>query len=412
MNNHKLFYKDSYQKMFETKILKQLQDKKNDFYIVLEETAFYPTGGGQPHDIGTLNGIKVLNVEEIDGEIRHYIERTLPHSDDKVVGIIDWERRFDYMQQHTGQHILSAAFAQLYDVSTIGFHLGKDIVTIDLDISELTEEMISKAEKLANDIIMENRPIVTKWIEYDDLVNYPIRKTPSVTENIRLVIIDEFDYNGCGGTHPNATGEVGAIKVLNWERQRKKIRLYFVCGNRIMTQFDQKQKVIVELTGLLNRPEGELSESVKRLLENVKKLDKELLESNEKILQYEANELLAKSTIQNDTVRIIETFSNRPIQELQKLAKMIVEREKRSLVFLLSENDNRFQLVCGRGSTNKMDMRTLMQDSLSLIDGKGGGNKTLAQGGGTASLTKEEFIRRVINIIEKQIESEGYTTFD
>ncbi|MCM3537953.1 alanyl-tRNA editing protein [Priestia endophytica] len=222
--------------------MKQLQDKKGDFYIILEETAFYPTGGGQPHDIGTLNGIKVLTVEELDGEIRHYTERTLPDSDDKVVGVIDWERRFDYMQQHTGQHILSAAFAQLYDISTVGFHLGKDIVTIDLNISELTEEMISKAEKLANDIIIENRPIVTKWIEYDDLVNYPIRKTPSVKENIRLVIIDEFDYNGCGGTHPNTTGEVGAIKVLNWERQRKKIRLYFICGNRVMTQFDQKQR--------------------------------------------------------------------------------------------------------------------------------------------------------------------------
>lgn len=406
IRNHKLFYKDPYLKTFETKILKQQQDKKGDVYITLEKTAFYPTGGGQPHDIGTLNGVKVLNVEEVAGEIRHYIERALPHSDDKVVGVIDWERRFDHMQQHTGQHILSAAFAQLYDIHTVGFHLGKDIVTIDLDISELTEEIVGKAEKLANDMIMENRPIVTKWIEYDDLVNYPIRKTPSVKENIRLVIIDEFDYNGCGGTHHSATGEVGAIKVLNWERQRKKIRLYFVCGNRVIAQFDQKQKGLVELTGLLNRPEGELSEAVKRLLENVKKLEKELLESNEKILQYEANDLLAKSTIQNDTVVIIETFSDRSIQELQKLAKMIAEQEKRSLIFLLSENDNRYQLVCGRGSTNKMDMRTLMQESLSLIDGKGGGNKTLAQGGGTASLTKKEFLRNVINIIAKQVKSE------
>ncbi|GIN75153.1 Alanine--tRNA ligase [Bacillus paralicheniformis] len=406
LNHHKLFYKDPYLKTFETKILKQQQDKKGDFYITLEETAFYPTGGGQPHDTGTLNGVKVLNVEEVDGEIRHYVERALPHLDDQVVGVIDWERRFDHMQQHTGQHILSAAFAQLYDIHTVGFHLGNDTVTIDLDISELTEEMAGKAEKLANDIIMENRAIVTKWVEYDDLVNYPIRKLPSVKENIRLVIIDEFDYNGCGGTHPSATGEVGAIKVLNWERQRKKIRLSFVCGNRVITQFDQKQKVIVELTGLLNRPEGELSVSVKQLLENAKKLDKALQESNEKILQYEANELLAKSTIQNDTVMMIETFSDRSIQELQKLAKMIADREKRALIFFLSENDHRFQLVCGRGEANKMDMRTLMQESLSLIDGKGGGNKMFAQGGGTASLTKEAFMKNVMNMIATQIKSE------
>ncbi|MCY8547733.1 alanyl-tRNA editing protein [Bacillus vallismortis] len=401
MNHDKLFYKDPYLKAFETKLLKQFQDKKGDTYITLEKTAFYPTGGGQPHDIGTVNGVKVLNVEEVDGEIRHYIERALPQSDDKVVGVIDWERRFDHMQQHAGQHILSAAFAQLYDIHTVGFHLGHDIVTIDLDLSELTEEIVGKAEKLANDMIKQNRPIVTKWIEYDDLVNYPIRKTPSVKENIRLVIIDDFDYNGCGGTHPSATGEVGAIKVLNWERQRKKIRLSFVCGNRVITQFDQKQKVMVELTGLLNRPEGELSEAVKRLLENVKKLEKELLESNEKNLQYEANDLLAKSTIQNDAVVIIETFSDRPIQELQKLAKMIADREKRALIFFISENHNRFQLVCGRGSTNKMDMRVLMQESLCLIDGKGGGNQTFAQGGGTASLKVEEFLRHIINIIAK-----------
>ncbi|MGN9864552.1 alanyl-tRNA editing protein [Bacillus swezeyi] len=409
-NHHKLFYKDPYLKTFETKILKQQQDKKGDFYITLEETAFYPTGGGQPHDIGTLNGVKVLNVEEVDGEIRHYVERTLPQLNDKVVGVIDWERRFDHMQQHTGQHILSAAFAQLYDIHTVGFHLGNDTVTIDLDISELTEEMVGKAEKLANDMIMENRSIDTKWVEYDDLVNYPIRKPPSVKENIRLVMIDEFDYNGCGGTHPSATGEVGAIKVLNWEKQRKKVRLYFVCGNRVITQFDQKQKVIVELTGLLNRPEGELSVSLKRLLENIKKLDKALLESNEKNLQYEANELLAKSTIQNDTVMMIETFSDRSIQELQKLAKMMADREKRALIFFLSENDNRFQLVCGRGEANKMNMRTLMQESLSLIDGKGGGNKMFAQGGGTALLTKEEFMKNVMNMIATKVNSEE--TFD
>lgn len=158
---------------------------------------------------------------------------------------------------------------------------------------------------------------------------------------------------------------------------------------------------MVELTGLLNRPEGELSEAVKRLLENVKKLEKELLESNEKNLQYEANDLLAKSTIQNDAVVMIETFSDRSIQELQKLAKMIADREKRALIFFISENHNRFQLVCGRGSTNKMDMRVLMQESLCLIDGKGGGNQTFAQGGGTASLKVEEFLRHIINIIAK-----------
>lgn len=403
--NNKLFYKDPYIKTFETKVLKQLQDEKGNPYLILEDTAFYPTGGGQPNDVGTLNGIKVTNVEELDGEIRHYVERTLPISDEKVLGVIDWERRFDHMQQHTGQHILSATFEQLYGIETIGFHLGQNMVTIDLATSELTEEVARKAEKVANEIILENRTIKTKWVEYDELVNYPLRKMPSVSQNIRLVIIDEFDYNGCGGTHPKYTGEVGAINILFWERQRKNIRLYFVCGNRVITQLNQKQKLILELTRLLNSPEEEINGAVRNLLENVKTLDKKLLESNEKLLQYEAIELLNKSEIQDETVIVIEAFTDRPIQEIQKLARFIAQQDKQAIVFLLVEKDNRLQFVCTRGDIQKVNVKIIAQECLLLIDGKGGGNETFAQGGGPASLKKEIFIKQTINIISQQIES-------
>jgi alanyl-tRNA synthetase len=400
--NHKLFYKDPYINSFETNAVKQEEDA-NGTYIVLAETAFYPTGGGQPNDLGSLNEINVVNVEEVNGEIRHYVEKALSHIDEKVVGVIDWKRRFDHMQQHAGQHILSAVFEQLYEVETIGFHLGEERVTIDLALSEITEEIVRNAERHANQIITDNRTIHPKWVEFNELANYPLRNMPTVQQNIRLVIIDDFDYNGCGGTHPKHTGEIGAINILYWERQRKNIRLHFVCGNRVIDQLTRKQKVINDLTRVLNNPEEELFSEVNRLLETIKVLDKTLLESNEKLLHYEARELLIKHEIQDDIVIIIAAFSERPVQELQNLARIITEQEDRSIIFFLASGGNDYKIVCARGKIPKVNMKIIAQKSLLLINGKGGGNEAFAQGGGAAILNEVEFILEVTDIIGQQV---------
>jgi alanyl-tRNA synthetase len=215
MTTEKVYYQDPYKQSFTTKLVKQAQDKNGGYYVVLEKTIFYPTGGGQPHDTGMINGVHVYEVEEIDGEIRHYVEQPI-ESHNEIIGEIAWDRRFDHMQQHTGQHILSAAFEEVYGYKTVSFHLGKELCTIDLEISNLNEEEANQTEELANKIILENRPIETKWITEAELSHYSLRKELSVSENIRLVIIPNFDYNGCGGTHPNSTGQVSAIKILNW----------------------------------------------------------------------------------------------------------------------------------------------------------------------------------------------------
>ncbi|WP_313897576.1 alanyl-tRNA editing protein [Bacillus litorisediminis] len=161
-------------------------------------------------------------MEDREGEIRHYLEKPIPDISQPVIGQIDWDRRFDHMQQHAGQHILSAAFEELFHMKTVSFHLGTEVLTIDLDTSELTEDIALQAENLANQIILENRPIETKWVTEEEAKKYRLRKELSVTDQIRLVIIPDFDYNGCGGTHPSSTGQVGSIKILNWEKQRKK----------------------------------------------------------------------------------------------------------------------------------------------------------------------------------------------
>jgi alanyl-tRNA synthetase len=392
---HKLYYQDAYIKSFITQPVKQELDEEGNWYVVLKETAFYPTGGGQPYDTGTIEGINVVKVEEQDGEIRHFLEEPLADINKEVFGAIDWERRFDHMQQHTGQHILSAAFEQLFDYHTVGFHLGSEIVTIDLETEELTEEEAALAEELSNQMILENRRIETKWVTEEELSQYPLRKETKVKENIRLVIIPDFDYNGCGGTHSQTTGEVQAIKILTWERQRKKVRVQFVCGNRVIKQLGQKQKVLLALTKLLNAPESDMEMAAQRLLDKNKTLEKALEQEHDQLLQYEAKELLTRDN--SEVVSAI--FQNRSIQELQKLARMMTAEAEKALVLLVSENGDRLQLVCARGAVRTESMKALMGAVLPLINGKGGGNDAFAQGGGSALLSGRQLLEQLFQAL-------------
>lgn len=268
----KLYYIDAYTKDFTTKIIKQDYDKEDNLYVVLNETAFYPTGGGQPYDIGTLNGTLVTNVEEVNGEIRHFIAEQLETAE--VEGKINWERRFDHMQQHAAQHILSAAFWDHFNIPTIGFHLGKETVTIDLETENLPAETIEKAVQIANNIVFENHPIRIQWMNLEEAKTLPLRKEPTLTENIRVVIIENFDYNGCGGTHPRRTGEVGLIQVLNWERNKGGIRLTFIAGWRTLKLMGQQQQIMKDVSKQLNSSETDIPAKVAQLLISQKKTKK------------------------------------------------------------------------------------------------------------------------------------------
>ncbi|HYK74351.1 MAG TPA: DHHA1 domain-containing protein [Pseudoneobacillus sp.] len=390
---NKLYYKDSYIQTFTTILKKQDMDEAGLWYVVLDETAFYPTGGGQPFDIGFLNDKSVENVEEIDGEIRHYINEPFPDSIDTIIGQVDWERRFDHMQQHCGQHILSAAFEEIFEFETVGFHLGQEVLTIDLEVEDLTAQQVAEAEKRANQIIIENRPVQTKWISIEELSQYPLRKQPSVTENIRLVIIPEFDYNGCGGTHPNTTGQVGAIKILDWERQRKKVRLQFVCGNRVLKQLHDKQQIILQLTKMLNAPEQGMVDSLTRIIETAKNSDKELVDLKQSLLQYEAKEMIVEYSKNNNHI-ISKVLNNRTIKELQSLARMITNQLENVVVMLVSKNEKQLQVVMARGASINLNMKNILVELLPLINGRGGGNDTLAQGGGEAIVSGENWLER------------------
>lgn len=389
----KLFYVDAYRQKGITKVVTLAKDDLEKWYVTLEETIFYPTGGGQPHDVGRIKDVVVLDVEEVQGEIRHYIaEPTLEVGE--TVGIqINWQRRFDFMQQHTGQHILTASFVELFEIQTTSFHLGKDTVTIDLDAKKVSGEQLFEVEKRANQIILENRPIETKLVSKDELAAYPLRKQVTVEEDIRLVIIPDFDYSGCGGTHPSSTGQIGMLKILDTEMQKGNVRVHFVCGNRVVDQLHRKQKTLQEVTQLLSASEDGVVNSVKVLLDNGKKLEKTLEEAQQQLLNYEVKELLGN--MKEGNMSIERLFQQRSIQQLQKLARLTVAEATTSQLIFIAENDGLLQVVLARGTDNQANMKQLIAQILPLINGKGGGSENLAQGGGETNLTGEQLLEKI-----------------
>lgn len=397
----KLYYIDAYTKDFTTKIIKQDYDKEDNLYVVLNETAFYPTGGGQPYDTGTLNGTLVTNVEEVNGEIRHFIAEQLEA--EEVEGKINWERRFDHMQQHAAQHILSAAFWDHFNIPTIGFHLGKETVTIDLETENLPAETIEKAMQIANNIVFENHPIRIQWMNLEEAKTLPLRKEPTLTENIRVVIIENFDYNGCGGTHPRRTGEVGLIQVLNWERNKGGIRLTFIAGWRTLKLMGQQQQIMKDVSKQLNSSETDIPAKVAQLLISQKENEKAIQTMNEKLLFAEANELLQQPAEIHAGLLISKVFTNRSMQEVAKLSAIITEQQEHAITYFVIENDDKLQCILACGKTVTLDMNALLKDALPAIEGKGGGNKKSARGGGKAIMSGDEFLHQLISSLQSAV---------
>lgn len=389
----KLFYQDSYRQTLNTMVVDQAKDDLGRWYVLLNETVFYPTGGGQPHDSGLIKDVRVIDVEEIGGEIRHYIAEPMLEVGEAVDIQIDWTRRFDFMQQHAGQHILTASFVELFGFQTISFHLGKELVTIDLDVKTISDEQLIATEKRANQIILENRLIETKWITKDQLSDYPLRKQVAVEEDIRLVIIPEFDYNGCGGTHPTSTGQIGLLKILSSEKQQGKVRVHFACGGRVLEQLNRKHKILQEVTSFLSAPEEGVVKAMKVLMENGKKTEKMLNDSNELVLAYETKELIGENMAENQSIERV--FQQRSIQELQKLARLIVAEETQCKVIFIAENDGLLQVVLARGNENQENMKQLAAKILPLINGKGGGSQSFAQGGGSTELSGAQLLKKI-----------------
>ncbi|MFJ7669436.1 DHHA1 domain-containing protein [Lysinibacillus sp. NPDC097195] len=382
-----LYYQDAMLREFTATIVRTGIEADGRHYVVLSNTAFYPTGGGQPHDTGTINNTDVIDVEKVDDEIRHYIAGDASILSGEVHGKLNWVRRFDHMQQHAGQHILTAAFVELFDAPTVSFHLGSEQVTIDIAVNSLSSEQLAAAEARANAIILENRPIETKWITEQELGHYNLRKEVAVTGDIRLVIIPDFDYNGCGGTHPTSTGQVSAIKILGTEKMKCNVRVSFVCGGRVLEELAMRKTVLADVARQLSVPEAEAASALAKLLATQKTTEKALVAAKEELLTYEA-----KALASSDTHVISASFHNRTIQELQKLARFIVTERCDAIALLVSENEDKLQFVAARGAQVEASMKELATKVLPFINGKGGGSEQMVQGGGERIIACEQLL--------------------
>lgn len=398
----KLYYEDAYLRSFESAVLHAGTEPDGVPYAILEQTAFYPTGGGQPCDLGTLSGIPVTDVQEVGGQIIHRLASPLPDGMQQVRGEIDWSRRFDHMQQHTGQHILSAAFEDIYNAETFGFHMGRETVTVDIHKFPLSESDIQAVEQLANRIVFENRPVTAAFVTTEELARVPLRKPPKVTENIRIVTVQDFDYSACGGTHPNHTAEIGLIKVLAWEKHKAGTRVEFVCGNRVLHAMDRKQQILRELGRLFGTGENELADSAGKMIEDRRELTKALQENRKQLLVHEAKELIDQAQRVKDIRVSVAALEDRSMQELQQLAGIITGTSGHRIA-LLASSGTKTNLVFAKGNDVELSMAELLKAVLPLIDGKGGGNASLAQGGGSATGNPLYLLQEAIRVMKERL---------
>ncbi|MEG0381180.1 MAG: DHHA1 domain-containing protein, partial [Kurthia sp.] len=378
------YYQDSMLSEFRANVVRT-GTEENRHYVVLDNTTFYPTGGGQPHDTGWINDIEIINVEKVDEEIRHYTLADATSLTGEIHGKLNWTRRFDHMQQHAGQHILTAAFVELFDFATVSFHLGTELATIDLNTGDVTAEQLEAVESRANNIILENRSIETKWVDKEGLTEYNLRKEVKVEGDIRLVIIPEYDYNGCGGTHPTSTGQVGLIKIIATEKMKQQIRIHFVCGQRVLQQLAMRKQVLSDVARQLSIPEEHAADALRKFVQAAKTTEKALTEAQDALLTFEANEL-SKDTL------AAKVFSNRSIQQLQKLARFITQKNPNSIALLVADNEDKLQFVASRGANSTQSMKDISSAILPMVNGKGGGNDALVQGGGEKLLSADQLL--------------------
>ncbi|MBN1939162.1 MAG: hypothetical protein JW843_06225, partial [Candidatus Aminicenantes bacterium] len=349
--------------------------------VVLDQTAFYAESGGQPWDLGTLDEAPVLQVLDEDGTIVHVLERDIPG--ETVSGKIDWARRFDHMQQHTGQHILSQAFIEVVNGETRSFHLGTDVSTLEIGIGQMTDETLDRVEHRADEIVFEDRPVKTYFVPAGRIAEVPLRRPPKVEGLVRVVEVEGFDYSACGGTHVRRTGEIGLIKMIASERIRGNLRFTFVCGGRALADYQVKARVCRGLAGKFNVQDKDVAASVEKMGTELKDARKRLKTLEQTAAGYEARELAA-SAEGNIVARV---FKEKSPEGAKALALSLVRSGSFIAVFA-ARSEAKAHLVLARSESATVDLRPLAADLAPLFNGKGGGGASLVEmaGDGDADL--------------------------
>jgi alanyl-tRNA synthetase len=363
-------------------------------HVILDRTAFYPTGGGQPNDTGRLDEVRVLDVFEDDtGMIHHVVE---PQGTLKlgqtVQGYIDRARRLDHLQQHSGQHILSQAFVQACGAETRSFHLGARASTIDIELQSPSDEPMRAAEEIANAIVFEDRPMRVHLVNEAEARQLPLRKEAAVDGTIRVIEIADFDWSPCGGTHAKRTGQIGLIAIKGYERAKKMTRVEFVCGHRALDEYRTTQKTAMAVAQLFSAERDATPELVARALQETRSLKKRIRELMEVAATVEAAEMLAEAIQVGDFKLVRATFDGRELEEVRWLASKITEAEP-AVALLGTKEAGAARLVFARSASLDQNMGQLLGAACHVLGGRGGGRPELAQGGGPAAAKLEAAIQ-------------------
>ena len=374
----RLYYNDSHLIEFEARVV-DLTDRVSGWTaVVLDRTAFYPTGGGQPSDTGTLNCARVVEcIDDGDNGVLHVVQGTAPALGESVRGRIDWSRRLDHMQQHTGQHILSQAFITLFNAPTRSFRVLEASCQIDVELNNPTTEIIERAVELANNVIWEDRAITILNVTPEQAAEMALRKESAREGELRLIEIEGFDLTPCGGTHAYRTGEVGMIAARSWERAKGLTRIEFVAGVRALTDYRKANKSAREVAALFSTGRDDAPQYAAQMVEEHKEQNRRIRVLEEIAAGSEAEKLLA--TALNGI--ITQTFDDRDAESLKKLAHALIAHP-RIVALLASRDKGTARLVFARSADASGDMNFLMREACSMLDGRGGGRPDLAQGGG------------------------------
>lgn len=367
----KLYYESAYIREWETRVTRKME-REDGAYVALEETAFYPHGGGQPCDLGWIDAIPVLDVVLEEGEILHKVER---FPEKEVVNCrLDWDRRFDHMQHHSGQHLLSAMCLEVCQAETLSFHLGQDYATIDVARADLPQHELMMLELEVNDQIYLNRKVTSYFVSRERAAELPLVKQPKVTEDIRIVEIEGIEYNACGGTHVSATGEIGMIKLLRAEKQKGHTRLYFKCGYRALREFNAGMDILGSLSARFNTGKEEILDRIAKWDQEQKQLQGEL-----NAVKAENDVYLAEKLLANRQGSLIHhVFADKPLKDMQNLAAKLAEQADAIMLFA---SNSEHKVLLARGEGGGLACGAFFKQHLADYRGKGGGSDKMAQAG-------------------------------
>jgi len=389
----RLYYHDSFLYDFDAEVVDIIAPSKENPRpaLVLDRTAFYPASGGQLFDTGWIvpvsggNGPRLRvaeTAEREDGRVVHYIEaERAPEKGSRVHGLIDPARRRDHVQQHSGQHLLSAAFVRLFSMPTLSFHMGEEYCSIDLDTLSLTQEQAVAAERLSNEIVLENRPVDIRFVTQEEARNLGLRKIPPVEKDeLRLIDIHDFDLTACGGTHVRGTGQIGCILLRKTEKVRQGWRVEFVCGQRAVSTARRDYSALSEAASMFSTHIWDVPQQVRKSLDEVKASRKSRDQLLEELAEFQARQMLSETPPRNGRKLIVRIFSDRDVSFIKLLGQKLTRLDP-AVIALLASASGQPSLVFAQSAGQPFDMGSLMKEAMSRLGGRGGGSRDLAQGG-------------------------------